>query len=174
MVLVALLGFAVSSFVRRQPLQPVSRLAVCGGCLGAGAAIAIWYTTGRETGGEGVRRWLQSHADRVVLVLALGTFAGFAFPRILWGLGLLAGRDGFLFGTPIVLAESVQSVFAYVGVLFAGTILVLVLGSPVGRLRSVTPARLARLSAGFVVYALCLVIATGFAETVWYTFVPVA
>ncbi len=171
-VLVALLGFAVSSFVRRQPLQPISGLAVFGGCLGAAAAVALWYTTGRET--VRLRRWLRSHTDRVVLALALGTFAGFAFPRVLWELGVLAGGDNFLFGSITAPRASVLATLAYVGCLLVVTLAGLGIAGAAGRLRRPTPRVLVRVTVGFAVYGVCLVLATGLSDALWSQFIPAA
>ena len=165
-VLVGLLGFSAFSFVTRQPVQPISGLATFGGFLGALGAVAVWHATGDSN--EPLERWLRSHEERVLVLVALGTFAGFVYPRLLWELG----DNGFLFGSLASLSGSIPATVVYVGGLFAITVAVLRSGPSTDRVQPLTEERSRRLAAAFVVYGLCLLIATGLAQGLWYAVIP--
>jgi hypothetical protein len=165
-VLVGLLGFSAFSFVTRQPVQPISGLATFGGFLGALGAVAVWHATGDSN--EPLERWLRSHEERVLVLVAPGTFAGFVYPRLLWELG----DNGFLFGSLASLSGSIPATVVYVGGLFAITVAVLRSGPSTDRVQPLTEERSRRLAAAFVVYGLCLLIATGLAQGLWYAVIP--
>lgn len=167
-VLVGLLGFSAFSFVTRQPVQPISGLATFGGFLGALGAVAVWHETSASA--EPLERWLRSHEERVLVLVSLGTFAGFVYPRLFWELG----SNGFLFGSLTSLSGSIPATVVYVGGLLALTVVVLKSDLSANRFLPLTEGRLRRLSAGFAVYGLCLLIATGLAEGLWYVFIPAA
>lgn len=183
-ILVGLLGFATYSFFTRQPVHPISGLATFGAFFGTIGAVNVWYAmsasararpTATRQGidaGRALRRPFRADGDRAILVLTLGTFAGFVFPRVFWELGVLAGRDGFLFGSLSSLAGSAPTVAVYVAGLFAGTVAVIWLGSQAGRFQPVRGATLERVVAVLAVYGLCLLLMTGLAEALWYGFIP--
>ncbi|MFC7071753.1 hypothetical protein ACFQJ7_09915 [Halovenus rubra] len=181
-ILVGLLGFATYSFFTRQPVQPISGLATFGAFVGTFGAVNLWFmlsadagnkpVTARRRAGELLWRPFQAYGVRAILVLTLGTFAGFILPRIFWEVGMLAGRDGFLFGPLSTLTGSVPTVAVYVACLFAGTVTALWFGSRTGRWQPLRGETLRPIAAGFAVYGVCLVLMTGLANALWYGFVP--
>lgn len=165
-VLVGLLGFSAFSFFTRQPVQPISGLATFGGFLGTFGAVAVWHTTGGSD--EQLRQWLRSHEERVLVMLSLGTLAGFVYPRLFWELG----GDGFLFGSLATLSGSIPATTVYVGGLFGITVAVLKIDLSTDRFQPLTEERSQRLFAAFVAYWLCVLSATGLAQGLWYIFIP--
>jgi hypothetical protein len=168
--LVGLFGFATYSFVQRQPVVPISGLGMFGGFFGACGAVVLRHAA-VDTGGT-LRERLADNVASIVPLVTGGAFAGFVFPRIFWEAGQAVGRDGFLFGSLDTISGSLPATLAYVGCLLVGTVVVLTVGSRTGYARPVTKDRFVRLSLGFVVYGVCLLLATGLAESVWYAFIP--
>jgi len=172
-VLVGLLGFSIYSFVSSQPVHPISGLAAFGGFFGTAIVLRLQHRDAQRVRlrpPRSFQAWLKTHSSRVVLTLTLGTGAGFLFPRIAWQLGIMAGQGGFLLGPIIRPGGAIVSVTAYVSIAFVVTAAVLTLSRE--RWRTPDGMSLRRLGLDFGIYGLCLLVATGFADILWYSILP--
>lgn len=179
LLLVALLGFALYSFVSPTPVHPITGLATIGGAVGSGLGLTAHGWARADTDSEttflaSLRRVLYDDIDGSVLPVAYGTVAGFGYPRLLWELGELVGPEDFLFGAIIWARNGLPSTVVYAAGLFVIGILFVrlrSLGSPSNRLNG---NRFAAIVLGYVTYTFCLFVLTGYAGTVWFRVIPSA
>ena len=179
LVLLGLIGLALYSFVTPWPVHPITGLATLGGVVGAAFGLVAyeWAVAG---GGRSAgllataRRVFRADLDATVFVLGYGAAFGFGYPRLLWELGDLVGREGFLLGPVVRARTGWLSVVAYVAAVFLVSVLVRRVqrgtrdqGPPRGR-------RVAALAFAHVCYGLCLFVATGLAGAVWFRVIPAA
>jgi len=171
-LIAVLLGLAAYSALSPTPVHPITGLATVGGFLGSLLGVA-GYQWVRTDSGDGpgyldtLERCLRDETSETVFVASYGTTLGFGYPRMLWELGSLLGRDGFLIG-PITWARyGLPSVAMYVGVLFVGSVLWRWIGAW-RRGDRVSGQCFGALVVGFGTYAFVLFAATGFALTVWF------
>ncbi|WP_436926747.1 hypothetical protein [Halosimplex amylolyticum] len=170
-LVLTVLGLALYSFVSPTPVHPLTGLGTVGGlvgsCLGVGAYEWVRRDDGSGPGyAETMRRVVSRERERAIFVVSYGTTLGFGYPRLYWELSAAFGRESFLLG-PITWARyGLPSVGVYVSVLFLGH-----LGWVVARCRRrgrrLGGRRFAALVLGYLVYALCLFLATGLVVTVW-------
>lgn len=171
-VLVALVGFAAYSFVVPQPVRPISGLSVFGGLIGVFAATAFSYSV--EGTHRSLQDWLRAHEERVILLLTGGALAGFVYPTMLWEVGVLFGRGGYLFGPLFTLSGSLPATMLYVTLLFAVAVSILSVRQDTSRYRSVPRGHLNQLIIAFGIYGIALLLATGLSQALWYNFIPAA
>lgn len=170
--LVTLSGLAGYSWISDELLQPITGLATVGGiCGGIGIIVMSHIMFG---GPESLREWLDRHTQGAIYLVTGSGIIGFVYPQIMWELGMAMNRDGFFFGSLSVLTTSLPSVGAYVGAVYLFTVILLWVSGLLGILPPARLKDLVWLFPSFVVYGLCLVLATGFATDIWYEFIPVA
>lgn len=171
-VLVGLVGFAAYSFVVPQPVRPISGLGMFGGLAGALGAIVFSYSVAGTH--RPLEDWLRAHEERVILLLTGGALAGFVYPTVLWEVGVLFGRGGYLFGPLFTLSGSLPATILYVSLLFAIAVSVLGLRQDTGQSGPVTRRQLNQLVMAFGIYGLTLLLATGLSQALWFNFIPAA
>ncbi len=179
LLVLVLVGLAAYSFVSPTPVHPITGLATVGGVAGSmlGLVAYEWADASVDadpTFRETVRRVLWQERAESVLVVGYGAVMGFGYPRLFWEAGEFVGTDGFLFGDIVWARNGLPSVVAYVFALF---VLAVVLqrfqlrGQQADRLGG---QRFAALVLGFVTYAFCLFLATGYAGIAWFRLIPAA
>ena len=176
LVVVVLLGLAVYSFVSPTPVNPITGLATVGGFAGGALGMAAYEWAVDDAGPTGfgavLRRVVRRDVDTVDLVVGYGTVLGFGFPRLYWELGVWAGKDDFLFGTITWATGAMLSVASYVFVVFlVGLVLY---RRQLDGSEAIGGHRFAALVLGYVTYAACLFVATGYAERFWFHLIPSA
>jgi len=190
------LGFATISFVTPTPVRPITGLATVGGLVGSIAGFVVGQAIregdsvstvgGADSGslftGSGsspgdpvelVRSALSADRDRLLFVVSLGTVAGFAFPRVMWEVGLLMGSDGFPFGSIATISGAVPTAVFYVVIIsvLAGVLTVVNRGSGDIRLNN---SLVRSFLLGFILYAGVLALSTGLAGVLWFRIIPSA
>lgn len=179
LIVAALVGLALYSFVSPSPVHPITGLAAVGGLLGSalGLAACEWVLADDGAGrtfAATTRRVLLEETDESVLVVAYGTVVGFGYPRAIWEVGRFVGRDGFPFGQIVWAQNGIPSVVAYVVPFFlAGLAIVRRRLGQLGAAR-LGGRRFAAIVLGYVAYTACLIAMIGFAGHVWFRVVPAA
>lgn len=174
-LIIALLGFAGYSFVAPRPVHPITGLATVGGLLGSalGYAAFLWAIADEDDGYVTTfGRTLRRRFDETVLIVGYGSVFGFGYPRLFWELGAVAGRPEFLFGPILWARNGLPSVAAYVFVLFLVTVVFSRIREEETEVDRPPGQRFAALVLGFVVYAFCLFVATGYAGLLWFRVTP--
>lgn len=169
--LVVMLGFAAYSFVSVDPVHPITGLATVGGFIGTLAAIVI---DSRVRNGHIALITSQalSNLEETLPLLAYGTLWAFLFPTVFRVGGRLLTGNTWLFGVVTSLGPAFLSAGLYVSVLTAMTALSIRVATTMGPEQRRQTFR--RLAIGGAVYATALIIATGFAQYLWYRVIPAA
>lgn len=174
-VVVAVLAISLYSFLTARPVHPITGLAAVGGFVGSVLGLA-GYRWATEDSPEGFRtavgQVLRREVDGADLVVGYGMVLGFAYPRVLWELGMVTGSD-WLFGTIRWAEGGLLSVVTYVFVLFLVSLVQLSqnVRRADGRLDG---SPVAAVVFAYVFYAACLFVATGYANRLWYHLIPSA
>ena len=169
-VLVTLLVLAVGSFVGQQIVHPLTGLGIIGGCLGALLAFpGMFRLVFEENGGEGFvisasLDVLREDSTLSLLAVTYGAVLGFVFPTLFRvGGGILTSSD-WIFGSIRHLEPSILTTATFVILLIVTT---WVFAELVLK-RNIDGNGAVHLVTGYLVYGVPLVIATGFASSVWY------